>query len=453
MIFLFLHNQKPISMKNLKKFLLLLLIIIIVAVVYNYPRLNILAGYSAKSTASSVFLADRTLAYTDKTDNNFSPINLADDTVNEAEKSATSSAFGLLTRKAFYRGGLGAVLALKEEDITKNYLSPKRARANISTPFPYGNTDQKDSVFDNVNYTKLNETLEVLFDSVNQTRAALVVYKNQIIGERYADGFTKNSKLLGWSMTKSIVSSLFGVLEYQNKIDVHEKSLFEDWKDDARKEISIHNLLQMNSGLEWDEDYNTISDVSKMLFLEKDMTKPQIDKALVGNPNETWNYSSGTTNLLSGILRNQFKTHQEYLDFWYSSLIDKISMNSMTVEADLSGNYVGSSYGWATARDWSKLGLLYLHNGNWNGEQIFTKEWVKYATTPTPTSNGEYGAQIWLNAEKKYPNVPSSMYSFNGYQGQYVFILPEQDLVIVRMGLTKNADLDALISGVIESIK
>ena len=440
-------------MKFLKRILILLLIIVIIAVVYNYPKLNILAGYSAKSTASSIYLADRTLELTDKTDNNFSPINLASDEINNDEKSATSNAFGLLTRKAFYREGLGAVLALEDDDIHKKYLAPKRSKADNSTPFPFGNAAQKDTVFSNVNYDKLNETLNVLFDSVNQTRAAVVVYKNQIIAERYADGFTKNSKLLGWSMTKSIVSTLFGVLEHQNKIDVQSKSLFDEWKNDDRKEISIHNLLQMNSGLEWDEDYNTISDVSKMLFLEKDMTKPQIDKPLVGKPNETWNYSSGTTNLLSGILRNQFKTHQEYLDFWYKDLIDKIGMNSMIVEADLAGNYVGSSYGWATARDWSKLGLLYLHNGNWNGEQLFAKKWVKYATTPTPTSNGEYGAQIWLNAGKKHPNVPVSMYSFNGYQGQYVFVLPEQNLVIVRMGLTKNADLDKLVSGIISAIK
>ena len=440
-------------MKFLKRILILLLIIVIIAVVYNYPKLNILAGYSAKSTASSIYLADRTLELTDKTDNNFSPINLASDEINNDEKSATSNAFGLLTRKAFYREGLGAVLALEDDDIHKKYLAPKRSKADNSTPFPFGNAAQKDTIFSNVNYSQLHKTLDVLFDSINQTRAAVVVYKNQIIAERYANGFTKNSKLLGWSMTKSIVSTLFGVLEHQNKIDVQSKSLFEEWKNDDRKEISIHNLLQMNSGLEWDEDYNTISDVSKMLFLEKDMTKPQIDKPLVGKPNETWNYSSGTTNLLSGILRNQFKTHQEYLDFWYTDLIDKIGMNSMIVEADLAGNYVGSSYGWATARDWSKLGLLYLHNGNWNGEQLFSKEWVKYATTPTPTSNGEYGAQIWLNAGKKHPNVPVSMYSFNGYQGQYVFVLPEQNLVIVRMGLTKNADLDKLVSGIISAIK
>ena len=439
-------------MKNFKKFLLVFAIIIAVVVIYNYPKLNIIAGYSAKNTASSVFVANRTLEFTDKTDNNFSLINLADDTINADEKSASSSVFGLLTRKAFYREGLGSVLALKEEDLNKKYLIPKRDLVDNITPFPYGNGEQKDTIFKNVDYLKLNKTLSVLFDSVNQTRAAVVVYKNQIIAERYADGFNQDSKILGWSMTKSIVSTLFGVLEHQNKMDVFDKAPFDDWKNDERKEITIHNLLQMNSGLEWDEDYNTVSDVSKMLYLERDMTKSQIHKPLVGKPNQTWSYSSGTTNLLSGILRQQFKTHQEYLDFWYTDLIDKIGMNSMFLEADLAGNYIGSSYAWATARDWSKLGLLYLHNGTWNGQELFSKEWVKYATTPTPTSKGAYGAQIWLNAGKEYPNVPQNMYYFSGYQGQNVYVLPDQDLVVVRMGLTKNADVDALLSRIVKSI-
>jgi CubicO group peptidase (beta-lactamase class C family) len=120
---------------------------------------------------------------------------------------------------------------------------------------------------------------------------------------------------------------------------------------------------------------------------------------------------------LSTILRQQFKTHQEYLNFWYAALIDKIGMNSMLIETDLVGNYVGSSYGWATARDWSKLGLLYLHNGIWNGEELFTEKWVKYATIPTPTSDGSYGAHIQLNVGGKYPNAPKNMYFFSRYQG------------------------------------
>lgn len=440
-------------MKIFRRTILLVSVILISALVYNYVKIRLMAGYTAKNTVSSVFVANRTLAFTDTTDTNFSPVKFANNMINRDKKTATSSVFRLSTRKAFYREGLGGVLALEKQDLNRKYLIPKRSIPNDITPFPYGNAPQKDTVYANVDYTKLNKTVQLLFDPKNQTRAAVVVYKNQIIAERYADGFDQDSKLLGWSMAKSIVSTLCGVLEHQNKMNVFDKAPIEAWKDDEREQITIHNLLQMNSGLKWEEEYSTITDVVKMLYLDRDMTKRQIEKPLVGMPNETWNYSSGTTNVLSGILRQQFKTHQEYLDFWYTDLIDKIGMNSMLIETDLAGNYVGSSYAWATARDWSKLGLLYLHNGTWNGEELFRKEWLKYATTPTPTSNDSYGAQIRLNAGKEYPNVPKSMYFFTGYQGQDVYVLPDHDLVVVRMGLTKNADVDLLLKGILASIK
>jgi CubicO group peptidase (beta-lactamase class C family) len=194
----------------------------------------------------------------------------------------------------------------------------------------------------------------------------------------------------------------------------------------------------MNSGLEWEEDYTKISDVTKMLYLESDMTKSQIDKKLVGKPNETWNYSSGTTNLLTGIIRQKFKTHQDYLNFWYSDLIDKIGMHSMLVETDLAGNYIASSYGWATARDWAKFGLLYLNKGNWNGEQLISEDWVNYTTKSTNTSQGVYGAQFWLNAGGHLPDVPKDLFFADGYQGQRVFIIPSKELVVVRMGVTNS---------------
>ena len=440
-------------MKIFKRILLLVLVALTVAVIYNYPKLNILAGYSAKNTASSVFLANRTLEFTDENDNNFSPINLASNKVDLEKKNASSSAFGLLTRKAIYRKGLGSVLTLDEEDETANYLTPIRLKPDNTTPYPYGNGPQKDTLFNNIDYKMLNEKVASIFHDSTKTRAVVVIYKNQIIAEKYANGFNKESKILGWSMTKSITGTLFGVLQHQGKINVQDKAPVDEWKNDDRSQITIHNLLQMNSGLEWDENYDEISDATRMLFLDRDMTKQQKEKQFVGKPNQSWNYSSGTTNLLSGILRKQFKTHQEYLDFWYTDLIDKIGMNSMLVEADLDGNYVGSSYGWATPRDWAKLGLLYLHKGNWNGEQLFAEDWVNYATAPTPTSKGWYGAQIWLNAGKRYPDVPKSMYSFNGYQGQFVFIFPEQDMVIVRMGLTKNININKFLNGIISTIK
>ncbi len=439
-------------MKILKRILLLLAVVIIIVVFVNYPKLNIIAGYSSKSMASSVYLAERSLQLTDSTDNNADLVNLADDWIDIENQSAYASVFGLLTRKAVYREGIGATLITKDYDIDAPYLKPKRAVPNDSVAFPFGNAEPKDTVLDNVDYAKLNEHLDKHFDPQYKTRGVLVVYKGQIIAEKYADGFHKNSRFLGWSMTKSIMGTVFGIMEHQGKINVQDPAPIEEWQNDDRKKITIHNLLQMNSGLEWDESYDGISDVTKMLFLEKDMTKSQIGKQFVGKPNETWNYSSGTSNLLSGILRSEIGSYQEYLDYWYSELIDKIGMNSMVLETDMAGNYVGSSYSWATARDWAKFGLLYARNGNWNGEQIFAEDWREYVTTPTPDSNGAYGAQFWLN-DGTIPDVPMSMFYANGHDGQRVYILPEQDLVIARFGLSGYFSNNNLIKGVLESIK
>ena len=211
-----------------------------------------------------------------------------------------------------------------------------------------------------------------------RTRSVLVIYKDKIIAEKYDMGFNKDSKILGWSMTKSVTSTLFGILQKQGKYDIYKPVPIPEWQKDKRKIITTNDLLHMNSGLEWKEHYDKICDATQMLFLAENMGKVQRDKPAAFKPNSHWNYSSGTTNLLSGILRSQFKTHQEYLDFWYSALIDKIGMNSMVVETDRAGNYVGSSYSWATTRDWAKFGLLYLHKGNWNGTQLFDESWAKY---------------------------------------------------------------------------
>ncbi|NVK51905.1 MAG: serine hydrolase [Flavobacteriaceae bacterium] len=439
-------------MKIFKRILLLLVVVIIIITYLNYPKLNIIAGYSAKNMSSSVFLANRNLAFTDSTDNNFSPINLASDKINTDEKSATASVFGLLTRKAIYREGVGSVLITDDFDITKKAAVPKRSKPDVTTPFPFGNATPKHTVLTTVDYEKLNLTVNSLFNDSIKTRAVLVLHKNQIIAEKYAKGFTKNSRFLGWSMTKSILSTVIGILQHQGGINVYDKAPIAEWQQDGRKNITIHDLLQMNSGLEWDENYNEISDVTKMLFLEKDMTQVQARKKMIGKPNESWNYSSGTTNLLSGILRQQFKTHQAYLDFWYTDFIDKIGMNSMLIETDMSGNYVGSSYAWATARDWAKFGLLYLNNGNWNGQQLFTKDWVRYITTPTNGSNGTYGAHFWLNANGTFKDVPKSLFYADGYQGQRVYVLPDQELVIVRFGLTGNYDENLFLKEIIQSI-
>lgn len=445
--------------KFFKIFAVLLLLVLVYLRIEIYPQLDMITGFSSKSVTSGHFLDNRSLETIQQGDNDIDKIDWATNEINDAERFVTSKVYGLKERKSIYREGLGATLINDDFDVSKPYNVPKRNKNNTNLPFPYGNLEPKDTVFSNIDYAKLKAVVENAFDKKGQkdkrTRSVIVIYKNKIIAEKYADGFNKNSRILGWSMTKSITGTFFGVLQKQGKFDIMKPAPIAEWATDERSKITTNDLLHMNSGLEWEEDYGKISDVTKMLFIEEDMTKSQINKPLIGKPNNTWNYSSGTTNLLSGILRKQFKTHQEYLDFWYTNLLDKIGMNSAIVETDMAGNFVGSSYGWATTRDWAKFGLLYLHKGNWNGEQIFDESWAKYVSTPTNTSNGQYGAQFWLNAGGRFPNAPKDMFYASGYQGQMVAIFPSHDLVIVRMGLKEDPEFDfnGLLSGVVGSLE
>jgi CubicO group peptidase (beta-lactamase class C family) len=425
----------------------------------TYPKLDLISGFSAKSIASGHFIDHRSQELIEKGDNDINLIDLAQNTIDEAGQFATASVKGLKERKAIYREGLGATLINDDFDITQPYLTPKREFSKNNLSFPYGDNESKDSIFSTIDYQKINQLVENAFDKkgekTKRTRALLIIYKDKIIAEKYDTGFNKNSKILGWSMTKSITATLFGILEKQKGFNIYQPAPIPEWANDDRKKITTNDLLHMNSGLEWDEHYDRICDATEMLFQAEDMTRVQLEKPLAFQPNTHWNYSSGTTNLLSGILRKQFKTHQEYLDFWYSALIDKIGMHSMLVETDMTGNYVGSSYGWATARDWAKFGLLYLHQGNWNGEQLFKPSWAKYVAKPTNTSNGRYGGQFWLNSSGYFPDAPRDMYYASGFQGQMVAIFPSHDLVIVRMGLKENPEFDfnGLLSGVVGSIK
>lgn len=447
----------------MKKIVAIIAITLFLGLIYlgftTYPKLVIISGFSTKSIASCHFIDNRSQELIEKTDNDVPLIGLASNKINEQGKYAISSVLGLKERKAIYRSGIGATLIDDSFDLSKPYLVPHRTKLTNNLPFPYGNNEPKDTAFQQVNYAQLNRAVNATFlDNTQEnkrTRSVLVIYKDKIIAEKYDKGFNKNSEILGWSMTKSVTSALFGILQKQGKLDIFKPAPVPEWSKDRRAKITISDLLHMNSGLEWDENYSTISDATTMLFLDRDMSRTQQEKRAEYPPNTRWLYSSGTTNLLSGILRKQFPTHQQYLDFWYSALIDKIGMNSMLIETDMAGNYVGSSYGWATTRDWAKFGLLYLHKGNWNGEQIIDKSWVRYCATPTNTSNGAYGAHFWLNAGQKFKDAPRDMFYCSGFQGQMIAIIPSLDLVIVRMGLNKKDtfDFNNFLKGITTSIK
>ncbi|MFS4468309.1 serine hydrolase domain-containing protein [Maribacter sp. 2210JD10-5] len=439
-------------MKKLRNFLLVLLLIVSVAIWWNYPKLNMISGFASKNLASWNHISHRMYSDIDAMDNDMPLIKMAE-LEEVVGNKVTSSVYGLMPRTTVCRDGLGCVLVNEAYDASFVLPKPKRTVLQNKLPFPFGNNSVKDTIFPEVDYDQLQKAVDFAFADFEtvKTRTVLIAYKNELLTERYMEGFSPETPILGWSMTKSILATLYGILEYQGKIDVAENALH---LKSTYPSITYDHLLRMQSGLEWNEDYASISDVTKMLFLASDMTKIQAEKKAIAAPTEIWNYSSGTTNMLSGILRERFSSHQEYLDFPYTSLIDKIGMHSMLIEADMEGNFVGSSYGWANTRDWAKFGLLYLNKGNWNGERLFDADWVDYVTTPTQHSNGVYGAHFWLNAGGKYPDVPRDVYSANGFQGQRVFIIPSKELVVVRTGLANEDvfDSNTFLSEIIKAL-
>lgn len=302
----------------MRKALKVIGVVLLIAVLYlaftNYPKLELISGFSAKNVASAHFIDHRSLDLIEKGDNDIKLIRLATNTIDEGEKFSNSSVFGLQKRKAIYREGLGSLLVDDDFDVSKPYLVPKRIQPKIDFPYPFGTNEPKDSIFSNIDYLKLNKAVANAFDEnkavAKRTRSVLILYKDHIIAEKYDTGFDKNSKILGWSMTKSITATYFGILQFQNKIDINNPAPISEWANDERKNITINDLLHMNSGLEWEEKYDRICDATKMLFQAEDMGKVQLEKPLIGKPNASWNYSSGTSNLLSKILQKQFKTHQ-----------------------------------------------------------------------------------------------------------------------------------------------
>ncbi len=426
--------------------------VLLVVVVRQYPRLNIVSGYAAKNMCSCMFEAGRSARSVMEEDNNFSPVDIAKYEIDTVQKTVTASAYGLMKRTAVYTEDIGCRLLVSGVKLPENPRFPVPHNCPMPAPYPEGKLEPEAVNIPGWDKTVMEEALDAAFAPELKTRAVVVLYKDQLVGEKYAPSFDQYTRILGWSMSKSVLATLYGIMSREGIIDIEDTHLFPEWENDDRKNISIGDLLQMQSGLEWEENYSEISDVTRMLFLEADMSKTQRDKKLIVPPGTRWNYSSGTTNLLSGYMRNAIGDYQKYLDFPVKRLFDRLGIISGMTDMDLAGNYVFSSYTWMRARDWAKLGLLYLHRGNWYGEQIIDSTWVDYVRTPCGHSNAKYGAHFWLNRDRHLPSLPEDTYAMEGYQGQKVYIIPSRDVVIVRMGLREDIDFDAMMGRILAAL-
>jgi hypothetical protein len=172
------------------------------------------------------------------------------------------------------------------------------------------------------------------------------------------------------------------------------------------------------------------------------MAKFTYEKPLVAKPDFVWTYNSGATNIVSYLIRKKLNNDAEYFAFPRKELFNKIGMRTAIFESDASGTLTGSSYIYASMRDYVRFGLLYLNNGNWLGNQILPEGWTDYTMEVANGSEGQYGSFFWLNQSNDYPDVPSDLYMCRGHDGQYIYIIPSLELVVVRTGFSKKGDFD-----------
>lgn len=424
--------------------IILVLFIIVLGFKYLIDRAPIFTGYAAKEVASTIFVNHRDYQDVKENDINFSLIPLSSIRIDSAEKAVYTDFMGFAKQKAIYREGLGcALIADGDEDYAKSMkltieilpLNPKNVYWPMGDKF-------RDTLLENVNINKLNEVLDSTILK-GKTRAIIVAVDTLMMFERYAPGFNKDTRILGWSMTKSMTNALIGILIKENKLALNEPAPIAEWGNDDRSNITLKNLLNMTSGLKWVEDYGDISEATIMLYQKGDVGKYAISTPAIYPPDSVWYYSSGTTNILSMIIRRTINNDRKYWDFPRDQLFNRIGMRSAIIETDASGTFVGSSYIEATPRDYARFGLLYLLNGIWQKDTILTKEWINFTRTEAANSDGQYGAQFWLNKSgHELPDCPTDIYFCDGFKGQRIYIIPSKHVVIVRMGLSKSGEFD-----------
>ncbi|RJE82377.1 serine hydrolase domain-containing protein [Paracoccus onubensis] len=416
------------------------------------------SNYTAKIVCSNVFVAGRdpeTVLAEDVQAPGNPLLRLMRVEVDRSEGTVRAGLFGLLgDGLAVYRQGTGCA-AVPDGDIAS-------AKMHMTTA---GN--------DQVDGQKLivseDLALSALLDDPAITgpgmRAVVVLRNGRIIGERYGHDSHADQPLLGWSMTKTLTAALIGTLVRESRLSVKDAGLLPQWEDDTRAEITIANLLAMESGLAFNEEYGTVTDVTRMFYLAPDMVSVPANQPLVAQPGKEFSYSSGSSILLSWLWQNSFDNPQAALVWPEQALFGPLGMSSAVLETDAAGTFVGASNLYASARDWVRFGQLLLHDGVWHGERILPEGWVTWMREPTEASDGEYGRGLWLHGprvnepEEKDPDIgydiPADAFWMLGHDGQSLAVIPSRNLVILRMGLTPSKHgykPQALVEAVIKVI-
>lgn len=312
---------------------------------------------------------------------------------------------------------------------------------------------------------KLARAVDALFTDVaaDETRAVLVLYQGQIVAERYAPGYGKDTRFAGWSLSSSVVGALTGLLVSDGRLRLDETAPVPNWQrpGDPRGAITLRQLLQMRSGLRHHETADAgqpryRSYQTRMLFLDgrDDMAAWAEAQPLEAVPGTRFEYSTASSVILADLAARALTTGADpalrrtaVSDYLHTRLLEPLGMKSAVPEFDAAGTLIGGAMMHATTRDWAKFGEFLRNGGAVKGAQIVPHGWIEFMTKPSP-QNPAYGAQIWLNRPRPkgesvlFPDsAPQSLFAAVGHLGQYVIVSPRQQLTVVRLGKTDDTAL------------
>jgi CubicO group peptidase (beta-lactamase class C family) len=330
-------------------------------------------------------------------------------------------------------------------------------------PWPMGDAGAVQAPPPGVDAARLRRAVDTAFDPAGMTAGFVVTYQGRIIAERYGEHITLHTPLESWSMGKSLVATLLGVLMQQGVYALEQPAPIPEWQTpgDPRAKIRIEDIMRMSSGLRirspYDPGYDASGPYPDHLYLYTagvDVFKYAATRPQEWPPNTVGRYRNVDPVLGSYLVRLAVeKRHQDYHSFPQRALFDKIGIRTMMLDTDAYGNFIGQGYEQASARDWARLGNLYLQDGVWNGERILPAGFAKFVGTVAPAWLADhrpvYGGFFWVNGDGKFP-APKDTYYMNGAGGQFVLIIPSRQLVIVRLGHYRGEDAgsEALVKAV-----
>lgn len=398
--------------------------------------LRVGSGYAAKIVCSNVFLAKRDAGQVLQVDVQAPghPL-LRFMSVAVDEKTGlvrASLPLGIAEGRAQYRQGFGCTSLPGNSTLASLPDLPvaETAAPDEKLPWPQGEAVNLDP--------KVQAVIEKDDLAGPGFRAVVVVKDGRIVAERYGAGFDRNTPLLGWSMTKSVNAVLLGTLLKEGKLSLDDAGLFPEWKNDQRAAIKIRDLLGMESGLTFNENYGTVADVTRMLYLRPDMASYVASLPAEVPPAQKFNYSTGTSVLLAKLWMRSLKDEAAALAYPRRAFFNPLGMRSATLELDASNTLVGGSYLYAAPRDWLRLAQMLVQDGVWNGQRLLPEGFVAQMASGTQTSDGRYShMQTWLPKALGL-DLPAGSFQLQGHDGQWISVNPAERLIVLRMGLTPS---------------